>query len=278
MNAPLDKAPAARRVLVTGAQGFLGRGLLEALARAPHIEHVVAVDVAGRGHSDWLTDPSGYQVPTYATDIAQLLMQLRQQHPDGLIDWVGTSMGGLIGMALAAQPGLGIHRLVLNDVGPVIQWEALQRIGSYVGTNPSFDTEQQAIDYLATISTGFGPHTPEQWASLSRPMLRQREGRWWLHYDPAIAVPFRQMATDDQAARQSAQAGEAMLWALFDAITCPTLLLRGADSDLLSAATAEAMSRRGPRPSVVTWPGVGHAPTLVAEYQVAAIRDFLLAA
>ena len=275
---PCTGSDASRVVVCVHGLSRQGRDF-DVLARAlqPHAR-VVSVDVAGRGHSDWLADPSGYQVPTYATDIAQLLMLLRQQHPDGLIDWVGTSMGGLIGMALAAQPGLGIHRLVLNDVGPVIQWEALQRIGSYVGTNPSFDTEQQAIDYLATISTGFGPHTPEQWASLSRPMLRQREGRWWLHYDPAIAVPFRQMATDDQAARQSAQAGEAMLWALFDAITCPTLLLRGADSDLLSAATAEAMSRRGPRPSVVTWPGVGHAPTLVAEYQVAAIRDFLLAA
>ena len=166
---------------------------------------------------------------------------------------------------------------MLNDVGPVIQWEALQRIGNYVGTNPSFDTEQQAIDYLATISTGFGPHTPEQWAALSRPMLRQRDGRWWLHYDPAIAAPFRQMAADAQAAQASAQAGEALLWSLFDAITCPTLLLRGADSDLLSAATAQAMAQRGPRPRVVTWPGVGHAPTLVSPDQVAVVRDFLLA-
>lgn len=250
----------------------------DVLARALQpTARVLAVDVAGRGHSDWLTDPTGYQIPTYAQDIAQLLLQLRQQRPDARIDWVGTSMGGLIGMALAAQPALGIRRLVLNDVGPAIQWEALQRIGSYVGTNPSFDSEQQAIDYLAAISTGFGPHTPAQWAALSRPMLRQRDGRWWLHYDPSIAVPFRQMASDAQAAQATAQAGEAMVWSLFDAITCPTLLLRGADSDLLSAATAQAMSERGPRARVVTLPGVGHAPTLVADDQVAIVCDFLLA-
>lgn len=270
--------PASQRVVVC-VHGLSRQGRdFDVLARAlqPHAR-VVAVDVAGRGHSDRLNDPSGYQVPTYAADIAQLLMHLRAQQPQARVDWVGTSMGGLIGMALAAQPGLGIRRLVLNDVGPVIQWEALQRIGSYVGTDPSFDTEQQAIDYLATISTGFGPHTPDQWAALSRPMLRQREGRWWLHYDPAIAAPFRQMAADVQAARQAAQTGEAQLWGLFDAITCPTLLLRGADSDLLSAATAQLMSQRGPRPKVITWPGVGHAPTLVADDQVAAVRDFLLA-
>lgn len=250
----------------------------DVLARALQpAARVLSVDVAGRGHSEWLSDPSAYQIPTYAGDIAQLLMLLRRQRPDARIDWVGTSMGGLIGMALAAQPSLAIRRLVLNDVGPAIQWEALQRIGSYVGTNPSFESEQQAIDYLASISAGFGPHTPEQWAALSRPMLRQRDGRWWLHYDPAIAVPFRQMASDAQAAQASAQAGEAMIWSRFDAITSPTLLLRGADSDLLSAATAQAMSERGPRARVVTLPGVGHAPTLVADEQVAVVRDFLLA-
>ena len=274
-------ADAAHTVVCVHGLSRQGRDfdvLAQALvARSSQRIRVVCPDVAGRGQSDWIKDPAGYGVPVYAADMLGLLAHLKP----ATLDWVGTSMGGLIGLAVtahAASVGVQVRKLVLNDVGPVIQWEALQRIGSYVGTNPSFDTEQQAIDYLATISTGFGPHTPEQWASLSRPMLRQRDGRWWLHYDPAIAVPFRQMATDDQAARQSAQAGEAMLWALFDAITCPTLLLRGADSDLLSAATAEAMSRRGPRPSVVTWPGVGHAPTLVAEYQVAAIRDFLLAA
>jgi pimeloyl-ACP methyl ester carboxylesterase len=115
---------------------------------------VIAVDVAGRGHSDWLADPMAYQIPTYAADLAALVANLRAGKPDLQIDWVGTSMGGLIGMALAAQPQLGLRRLVLNDVGPVIQWEALQRIGTYLGQNPSFDSEQAAVAYLASISTG----------------------------------------------------------------------------------------------------------------------------
>lgn len=239
---------------------------------------VLAVDVAGRGHSDWLADPSGYQIPTYAADLAQLIALVRSQTPLAVIDWVGASMGGLIGMAIAAQRPLAPRRLVLNDVGPVLQWEALQRIGSYVGRNPSFDSEQAAFDHLATLSSGFGPHTPEQWAALSRPMLREREGRWWLHYDPAIAEPFRALraAGDEAAARQVVQAGEAALWGLYDAIHSSTLLLRGAQSDLLSHDVAEEMGRRGPCARCVEFPGVGHAPTLVSADQVSVVCDFLL--
>lgn len=238
---------------------------------------VLAVDVAGRGHSDWLADPSGYQVPTYAADLAQLIAWVRSGTPDAVIDWVGTSMGGLIGMAIAAQPALAPRRLVLNDVGPVIEWASLVRIGSYVGRNPSFDSEQSAVDYLASISVGFGPHTSEQWAALSRPMLRERDGRWWLHYDPAIATPFKSLsdAVDEAAARQAVSAGEAALWGLYDAIRSPTLLLRGADSDLLTRETANQMTRRGPQARCVEFPGVGHAPTLVNDDQVAVVRDFL---
>ena len=240
---------------------------------------VIAVDVAGRGHSDWLADPMAYQIPTYAADLAALVAHLRAGKPDLQIDWVGTSMGGLIGMALAAQPQMGLRRLVLNDVGPVIQWEALQRIGTYLGQNPPFDSEQSAVAYLASISTGFGPHTPEQWRALSLPLLRERAGRWWLHYDPAIAMPFKAMtATADEAsAQQIVPAGEGALWGLFDAIRVPTLLLRGAQSDLLNARTATLMTQRGPRAQLVTFDGVGHAPTLVADDQVAAVRDFLWA-
>lgn len=240
---------------------------------------VLAVDVAGRGHSDWLADPNGYQVPMYAADLAQLISWVRAGTPDAVIDWVGTSMGGLIGMAVAAQPALAPRRLVLNDVGPVIEWSSLVRIGSYVGRNPSFESEQAAVDYLASISVGFGPHTPEQWAALSRPMLRERDGRWWLHYDPAIATPFKALsdAVDEAAARQAVSAGEAALWGLYDAIRSPTLLLRGADSDLLTHETARQMSLRGPKARCVEFSGVGHAPTLVSDEQVAVVRDFLWA-
>jgi pimeloyl-ACP methyl ester carboxylesterase len=233
--------------------------------------------VAGRGHSDWLADPIAYQVGNYVADLAALVLQVRAETPDVVIDWVGTSMGGLIGMAIAAQPALAPRRLVLNDVGPVIQWEALQRIGAYVGRNPSFDSVEAAVDYLASISAGFGPHTTAQWLALSLPMLRERQGRWWLHYDPAIAVPFRALseAADEAASRQAVQAGEAALWGLYDAIRSPTLLLRGADSDLLTRETAAQMTARGPQARCVEFAGVGHAPTLVAEEQVRVVCNFL---
>ncbi len=252
----------------------------DTLARAlSERARVIAVDVAGRGESDWLADPMAYQLPTYGADLAALLMHLRAQAPEAVIDWVGTSMGGLIGIALSAQPALAPRRLVLNDVGPVIQWEALQRIASYLGQNPSFDSEQIAVDYLASISTAFGPHTPEQWRALSAPLLREREGRWWLHYDPAIALPVKALVNmeDQAAAQQVARDGEAMLWSLYDAITARTLLLRGQQSDLLSEATALEMGQRGPKARCVVFEGVGHAPTLVADDQVRVVRDFLFA-
>jgi pimeloyl-ACP methyl ester carboxylesterase len=239
---------------------------------------VISVDVAGRGHSDWLEDPMAYQVGTYAADLATLMGALRAEQPGVQIDWIGTSMGGLIGMAVAAQPALAPRRLVLNDVGPVIQWEALQRIGGYLGLNPSFTSEDEASTYLASISTGFGPHTPAQWAALSRPMLRERDGRWWLHYDPAIAAPLNALlAGDEQASRQAVSDGETALWGLYDAITAPTLVLRGAQSDLLTTRTVGLMSERGPKARCVSFEHVGHAPTLVAADQRAAVRDFLLA-
>lgn len=237
---------------------------------------VVCPDVVGRGQSDWLADPMGYQIPQYGADMVALLAQLHQQAPITTLDWVGTSMGGLIGMGITGQPDLPlpvpVRRLVLNDVGPVIQWQALQRIGQYLGFLAKFESLQQAADAMWAISTSFGPHTPAQWLELSRAMVRSLpEGGVTLHYDPAIAVPFRSMT------QEAAAAGEAFLWQLYDQITARTLLLRGADSDLLSHETAQAMAERGPRAQLVEFAGVGHAPTLVAADQVAAVRGFLLA-
>ena len=152
-------------------------------------------------------------------------------------------------------------------------------IGTYVGLDPSFDSEQAAMDYLASISAGFGPHTPEQWHALSSPLLREREGRWYLHYDPAIAVPFRALVgLAEEQGQAAAAASESALWALYDSLSLPTLLLRGAESDLLTAETAQAMTQRGPHALRVDFAGVGHAPTLVAADQIAAVRDFLAAA
>lgn len=245
-----------------------------AAALAPRVR-VLSVDIVGRGHSDWLKDPAGYQIATYAADMLMLLAQLRARGATR-IDWVGTSMGGLIGMAVAGSQPEAVARLVLNDVGPALEAGAIARIGSYVGTAPQFNTVQRAADYLWSLSTGFGPHTPEQWLALSRPMLSAIDGddgapaRWRLHYDPAIALPLR------AATPESAQQGEAMLWQLYDNIRARTLLLRGAESDLLSPATALAMTQRGPKPRCVEFAGVGHAPTLVAPDQVRVVSEFLL--
>ena len=241
---------------------------------------VVCPDVVGRGQSDWLADPMGYQIPQYAADMLALLAQLHQQALITTLDWVGTSMGGLIGMGITGQPALPlpvpVRRLVLNDVGPVIQWQALQRIGQYLGQPARFASLQQAADAMWAISTSFGPHTPAQWLDLSRAMVRELPqsagGGLALHYDPAIAVPFKTLT------QEAAAAGEAALWQLYDHITAQTLLLRGAQSDLLSRDTAQAMAQRGPHARVVEFEGVGHAPTLVAADQVAAVAEFLLAA
>ena len=248
----------------------LAQALLE---RSTQPLRVVCVDVAGRGQSDWLSDPMAYQIPNYAADMLTLLAQLQP----ATLDWVGTSMGGLIGMVVAGQPGLPlpvpVRRLVLNDVGPVVQWSALQRIGQYLGNTGQFATEQAAADAMWAVSQSFGPHTPEQWLALSRPMLKPHaQGGLTLHYDPAIAVPFKSMTPE------SAAQGDALLWQLYDQITARTLITRGADSDLLTRDTANAMTLRGPKAQLVEFAGVGHAPTLIAADQVEAVASFLLGA
>lgn len=272
--------PAAGHVVVC-VHGLSRQGrdfdvLAQALvARAGGALRVVCPDVAGRGRSEWLKDPMGYQLPNYAADMLALLAQVHQNAPVTALDWVGTSMGGLIGMAVCGTTGLPLpvppRRLVLNDVGPVIQWQALQRIGTYLGHPTRFDSLQQAADAMWAVSTSFGPHTPQQWLELSRAMVRQLpDGALTLHYDPAIAVPFRTVTQD------TALQGEATLWQLFDNIQAQTLVTRGAQSDLLSRETAQAMTQRGPHARLVEFAGVGHAPTLVATDQVEAVASFLL--
>ncbi|MDP1902347.1 MAG: alpha/beta hydrolase [Rubrivivax sp.] len=227
---------------------------------------VICCDVVGRGQSDWLADPAGYAVPAYVADMVTLVARLGVEQ----VDWVGTSMGGLIGLALASLPKSPVRRLVLNDVGPVIQPVALARIGSYVGQPAHWPSVDAAADALWAISQGFGPRTREQWLALTRPQLRPDGDGYKPHYDPAIGVPFRAMTP------AMAAAGEAMLWQGYDRITAPTLLLRGAESDLLSHETALAMTQRGPRARLHELPGVGHAPMLVQPEQRAVVRAFLL--
>lgn len=254
-------APDAPHVVVcvhgVGRNGRDFDVLAEALA-ATH--RVLAVDMPGRGRSDWLADPHDYVTPTYLVTLTALIAASGADS----VALVGTSMGGLLGMMLAAQPGTPIHRLVVNDVGPVIETAALARIGGYLGHDPVFDSHMGLAEYVREISAPFGPLTDAQWAHVIGTNARQDEtGRWRLGYDPGIAVPFRgQTVVPD-------------LWAVWDAIRCPTLVLRGAESDLLGAATAQAMTTRGPRATLVEVAGVGHAPMLMDAGQVAAVTGFL---
>ena len=252
-------------------------GLAQALVeRAGGAIRVICPDVVGRGKSDWLADPISYQVPTYAADMLALLAHLKPTTQ--VLDWVGTSMGGLIGLAVCGQTQfplpVPLRRLVLNDVGPAIQWDSIVRIGQYLGRAVQFESLQQAADAMWAVSTTFGPHTPAQWLELSRYMVKPVPGTAnavTLHYDPSIAVPFGTMT------RESAAQGEAVLWQLYDAIAAQTLLLRGAQSDLLSVETARLMTARGPKARLVEFAGVGHAPTLIANDQVDTVTQFLLA-
>jgi pimeloyl-ACP methyl ester carboxylesterase len=251
---------------------MLAQALVE---RAGGALRVICPDVVGRGRSDWLKEPMGYQIPTYAGDMLALLAQVHGQAPIATLDWVGTSMGGLIGLAICGTPDLPlptpVRRLVLNDVGPAIQWQALARIGTYLGQTGRFESVQQAADAMWSISTSFGPHTPQQWLALSQAMVKPLDGGGYtLHYDPAIAVPFRTLSED------AAAKGEAALWQLYDSVKARTLLTRGAQSDLLSSATARAMTQRGPHARLVEFEGVGHAPTFVNPEQVDVVTSFLL--
>jgi pimeloyl-ACP methyl ester carboxylesterase len=263
--------PANRRVLVC-VHGLSRQGRdFDTLARALCADYrVVCPDVVGRGQSDWLADPTGYQLPAYVGDMVTLLARLDATS----VHWVGTSMGGLIGLGLAALPKSPIERLVLNDVGPTIQADAIARIGTYLGAPIRWNSLEEAADYLWSISQGFGPHSRDEWLALTRPMLKpdvvDNKAGFKPHYDPAIAVPFRAITPE------AAASGEAALWFMYDAIRVPTLLLRGAQSDLLKRETAQAMTQRGPKARLVEFDGVGHAPTLLAPNQVAAVREFLL--
>jgi pimeloyl-ACP methyl ester carboxylesterase len=252
-------AQAADVIVCVHGVGRNGRDfdvLAEALAQR---YRVVAVDMPGRGASDWLADPRDYTFPTYLTTLTALVAACGVE----TVGWIGTSMGGLLGMAIAAQPNTPIDRLVLNDIGPSIEPAALVRIGSYLGTDPAFDTYADIEAYVRTVSAPFGPLTDAQWAHVTRTNVRQdAQGKWHIAYDPGIAVPFR------------AQPAPGDMWPAWDAIRCPTLVLRGAQSDLLSAETAAAMSARGPRARVVAFEGVGHAPMLMERTQVDTITAF----
>ncbi len=224
---------------------------------------IICPDVVGRGRSDWLTDKSLYGVQQYVTDMATLIARLDVEE----VSWLGTSMGGLIGMFLAALVHTPIRRLILNDVGPVITAVSLKRIGEYVGKDPRFDTIEQAMQFVRLVSATFGPHDDAQWRHLTEHVVRKAaDGKIEFCYDPGIAESYKQAAGDGQ---------DVELWPFYDLIQCPTLVLRGAESDLLRRETVEQMTQRGPRARSIEIPGVGHAPTFMFDAQVAVVREYL---
>ena len=224
---------------------------------------VICPDVVGRGQSDWLDDKADYTYPLYVSDMAMLMARLDAER----IDWIGTSMGGLIGIFLASYAGTPIHKLLVNDVGPLIPAAGLKRIAKYVGQQITWDTFDAMDRALRIYAPTFGKLTDVQWRHMLIHSSRQLDdGRYTMGYDPGIAEVFNTMEMKDID-----------LWPVWDAIRCPTLLLRGAYSDVLNHADAIAMTERGPRAKLIEFPGMGHAPALMADDQIAVVRDWLLA-
>lgn len=242
------------------------------LARALCDEYrVVCPDVVGRGRSGRLRDPAYYTVPQYVNDMVTLVARVTAPGEMETVHWFGTSMGGLIGMVLASLDDSPISKLVLNDIGPVLDRAAMARIGEYIGQDVRFPSFEAGAAYVKAVSASFGPHSDDEWTKLAGDVLRRSDdGQWVRHYDLGLAQPFQ--ATTPERADQD----ESALWAAYDAIRCPTLLVRGEHSDLLSRDTAQQMAARGPLPRLVEIAGVGHAPTFVHERQIAVAREFLL--
>jgi pimeloyl-ACP methyl ester carboxylesterase len=223
---------------------------------------VIAPDVVGRGESDSLVDPMGYNTVTYAADMITLIAHLNVPQ----VDWLGTSMGGMIAMLLAGQPNSPIRRLILNDVGPTLSLEALKRIVGYVGSPYEFADLETARRYVRLIFAPFALKTEADWDALIDSTLKSLpNGGYRFNYDKNISKPL-----------QAALLGtDINLWPMYDRIQCPTLLLHGELSDLLSPTTALEMTQRGPCATLKTVAGVGHAPMLMSDDQIALVRDFL---
>lgn len=225
---------------------------------------VVCPDVVGRGQSSWLRDPAHYNYLQYNADMNALIARLDIE----ALDWLGTSMGGIIGMMLASLPETPIRRLVLNDIGPHLPREGLLRLAEYLGNEPAvFDDMDEVIMHLQEIYAPFGPMTDKDWRHMAEHSAKHSEdkGGFILNHDPAISFWFANGVIVD-----------VNLWDYWDKITCPVLVLRGEKSDFLSKDTAAEMAKRGPKTTLVEIPGVGHTPTLNTPEHIEIIETWLL--
>jgi len=221
---------------------------------------VVCPDVVGRGRSDWLRDPADYTYPTYCNDMTTLIASLHAE----TLDWLGTSMGAIMGMLMASLPGSPIRKLVMNDAGCVVPKSALERIGQYVGREPTFDS-LEALEVGMKAVSPFGELTAAQWRHLAEHVAKKDEkGRWTFRYDPRIADNFKPVMGADVDLRS--------FWAN---VHGPVLLIRGETSDLLTPELFEEMGRH-PRTEKLVVPRTGHAPMLMDDFQAGAVRRFLL--
>lgn len=224
---------------------------------------VVCPDMPGRGRSDWLSQPAddkGYNYPQYMLDATVLISRLGVAD----VDWVGTSMGALLGMMLAAQPNSPIRRLVLNDSGPFVPGSVAEHLSTYLGLDKDFETTEDVEAYVRQIYAGFGQLTDAQWRHIAKYSERRKpNGKLGLAFDPDISLPFRPPFRDVD------------LWILWDAICCPVLVLRGERSDVLLPEVAQEMTRRGPRTIVKEIPDCGHAPALMSADQISIVANWL---
>lgn len=237
-----------------------------ATALAAQGTRVIAVDMPGRGQSEWLKAAEDYSYPHYLSVAAALVARLDVE----AVDWLGTSMGGLIGMMLAAQPGSPIRRLIVNDIGPFIPKASLERIAQYVGKDPRFADFPAAETYLKLVMAPFGRLSEVAWRHLTtHSVVDDGTGKLRLHYDPAIGAPFAAQPAEDVA-----------VWPVWEAISCPTLILRGVESDLLLKETAVEMTKRGIAAGrrmveLREIEGCGHAPPLLDGEQIEIVREWL---
>lgn len=222
---------------------------------------VICPDVVGRGQSDRFSNPKLYNLPQYFNDMTALIARLNVTQ----VDWLGTSMGGLIGMFLAIQLNSPIKRLILNDVGPHIPASALRRIGRYAKSPPSFQTPEEAEVYIRKIYAPFGLLTDEQWQHITNNSIRQveNENTYILDYDPAVIQNLRFKIRSIN------------LWPVWEQIKCPVLVIRGEKSDILSLKTVNRMQTTCPKFEVLTVKDAGHAPALMDLAQIKAIEGWL---
>ncbi len=221
---------------------------------------ILSVNLPGRGGSGWLEDANRYVVPNYVGHMMKFMAALDLHK----ISWIGTSLGGIIGMIVASVEATPIHRLVLNDVGGFISKDAMGGIVEYLKLSPSFATLDEAEQHLREIHAAFGTLEDAQWRRLAEKSVRQENGRFKLHYDPAIVEPFKEFSAEDVE-----------LWQFYTAITCPVLLLHGIESDLLSQETAKKMTKTGPKATLIDYADAGHAPSLMVEEQISDIDAWL---